>query len=343
MRLEIGSDDDARYVRRERGPERTAASEAPHKNSGQLVEPSPLDRRIPELKEQAGQNRSREIPRRHYERKQERALPNERGERHVRSRHHLQPEIAGLRLHREEKTLLREAGRFRVISVKDAAQAIYAGDEGALRSDLRFLESKKLILVDIVNARRDGQLRSVERIDVITLTRAGEKLVRVNESFARDQKVYHGLVKPREAEHDAQIYRAYQKEWQKIDKDGGSNPRVFLDFKLKSQVQKAIHAARKAEPERDMNEIKQQVAAEQRLPFLEGQIQIPDARIEYELDQGSRTGFSDIEVVTAAYRPGHLRAKAQAGFHTHISGRDAASISHKIEGEHHLLDSILDL
>lgn len=79
-----------------------------------------------------------------------------------------------------------------------------------------------------------------------------------------------------------------------------------------------------------MNEIKQQVAAEQQLPFIDGQIQIPDARIEYELDQGSRTGFSDIEIVTAAYRPDHLRAKAQAGFQTYVSGRDAANISHRI-------------
>jgi hypothetical protein len=40
-----------------------------------------------------------------------------------------------------------------VISVKDAARAIYAGDERALRSDLRFLESRDLISVDLVKAR----------------------------------------------------------------------------------------------------------------------------------------------------------------------------------------------
>ena len=343
MRLDIGLDDDERYVRQERTPDRTPEREAPEKKPEPLVQQGPLDRRVQELKDQASQNRFPEIPRRQYERKQETDLPNDRGDRQVRGRHHLPPDIAGLRLHREEKTLLGEAGRFRVISVKDAARAIYAGDERALRSDLSFLERKDLVSVDIVNARRDGRSRSAERIEVITLTRAGEKLARMSDSFAPEQKLYHGLVKPREAEHDSQIYRAYQKEWQKIEKEGGSNPRVLLDFELKSQVQKAIHAARKAEPERDMNEVKQQVAAEQQLPLVDGQIQIPDARIEYELDQGSRTGFSDIEVVTAAYRPSHLRAKEQAGFHTYVSGRDAASLSHKIEGEHHLLDSILDL
>ena len=53
--------------------------------------------------------------------------------------------------------------------------------------------------------------------------------------------------------------------WERIEKEGGSNPRVRLDFELKSEVQKAIYAARKEDPERDLNEIKQQVAAEQSL------------------------------------------------------------------------------
>jgi len=151
MRLDIGFDDDARYVRPERTPARTPERE-PQKNPEPLVEQGPLDRRVQELKEQAGQSRFPEIPRRHYERKQAPDLPNEREERRVRSRHHLQPDITGLRLHREERTLLGETGRFRVISVKDAARAIYAGHERALRSDLRFLENKDLVSVDIVNA-----------------------------------------------------------------------------------------------------------------------------------------------------------------------------------------------
>ncbi len=343
MRLEIGRDDEERAVGRERVPARAPDREASQKNPEPLVESSPFDRRVQELKELAAQSHFPEISRRQYERKQEAEIPGEREERHVRSRHHLEPGVAGLRLHGEEKTLLGEAGRFRVISVKDAAQAIYSGDKRALRSDLRFLESKDLVSVDIINARRDGRSRSVERIEVITLTRAGEKLARLSGSFSPEQKLYHGLVKPREAEHDAQIYRAFRKEWAQIEKEGASNPRVLLDFELKSQVQKAIHAARKEEPKRELNEIRQQVAAEQRLPFIDDQIQIPDARIEYDLDQGSRTGFSDIEVVTAAYRPGHLRAKAQAGFHTYVSGRDAANLSFAIESEHHLLDSIFDL
>jgi hypothetical protein len=343
MRLEIDFDDDARYGRREREPDRSAERESLRKEPEPLVPPGPLDRRVGELREQADQKQFPEIPRRQYERHRTEGPSIQRDRQPVRSRHHLQPDLSGIRLHEQEKRLLGEAGRFRVVALKDLKQTIYSGDERALRSDLRFLKQQGLVAHDLVNARRDGHTRSIERIEVITLTPAGEKLARLNNSFSSDQKLYHGLVKPREAEHDSQTYRAYRKEWERIEKEGGSNPRVRLDFELKSEVQKAIYAARKAEPERDLDEIKQQVAAEQKLPFVDGQIQIPDARIEYDEDQGSRTGHSDIEVVTAAYHPGHLRAKAQAGFHTYVSGRDAGTLTARIEGEHHLLDNIFDL
>ena len=344
MRLDIPQDDDPRYLRRE--PRRDPAPELPRKNPEPLVEPGPLDRRVVELADRAAQNRFPEIPRRRYEPKQvpdDRQLDREPADRHVRSRHHLPHTVPGVKLHREEKQLLGEVGRFRVLALKDAAQTIYSGDERALRSDLRFLKEQGLVSLDIVNARRDGRARPVERLEVVTLTREGEKLARFVNEIDPEQKLYHGLVKPREVEHDSQIYRAYLKEWEKIERQGGMNPRVKLDFEIKSEVQKSIYATRKTEPERYLNEIKQQVAQEQNLPFIDRQIQIPDARIEYDLDQGSRTGYSDIEVVTTAYRPGHLRAKVQSGFHLYASGRDAAGLSFQVEDEHHLLDQVFAL
>jgi hypothetical protein len=194
-----------------------------------------------------------------------------------------------------------------------------------MERDLAFLREKGLVQVDSVNARRDGRGGRVERIEVVTLTKSGRDVARQTSGLPQNQRLYAGLVKPREAEHDAQIYRAYRKEAERIEQRGGTNLRVQLDFELKSNVQKAIHAARKAEPDRDMAEIKQQVARQFELPYVNDGIQIPDARIEYDLDrkadqdtdQGSHSGHEDIEVLTAAYRPGHLRAKAQAGFHVY--------------------------
>ena len=206
-----------------------------------------------------------------------------------------------------------------------------------------YLEERNLVRVDTVPARNDGRWLRPQRIEVVTLTKYGEQLAHETGKFPLDQKLYHGLVKPREVEHDTQIYRAYLKEAGRIEDAGGKNLRVELDFELKHKVQKALYAARKAEPERDLAEIKREVAERFELPHIHNKIEIPDARIHYELDQGSQTAFADIEVVTAAYRPKHLQSKAHAGFRMYASSSDKASLSAKIEDEQHTLDWVLDL
>jgi hypothetical protein len=262
-----------------------------------------------------------------------------------RTREGVAVEVAGIRIRPEEKRLLREAGRFRVIAVKDIAHSIYGGDERAMRTDLNFLEKRGMIAVDSVPPRNDGRWRSDPRIEIVTLTRAGEKLLHATGELSPQQLAYHGLVKPREAEHDSQIYRAYLKEAEHIANAGGTNLRVELDFELKSKVQKAIYAAQKAEPSRSMDEIKREVAAQHELPFVRDKIEIPDARIHYDVNDpelGSRAAFSDVEVVTAAYRPAHMRAKTQAGFRMYANASDRSRLG-RIEDEQHMLDWVMEL
>jgi DNA-binding transcriptional ArsR family regulator len=249
----------------------------------------------------------------------------------------------GLSLREEERKVLAEVGRFRVVRTSDLSEAVYGNRHSRMERDLTFLREKGLVQIDSVNARRDGRSGRVERIEVVSLTKGGQSLVRLTGGLPQDQKLYSGLVKPREIEHDAQIYRAYRKEADRIEQRGGTNLRVKLDFELKSDVQKAIHAARKTAPEREMAEIKQQIAQQFELPYVNDAIQIPDARIEYDMDQGSRTGHEDIEVLTAAYHAGHLRAKAQAGFRNYASASDRATITAKIEDHHYLIENILEL
>uniref|UniRef100_A0A372IN40 Uncharacterized protein n=2 Tax=Paracidobacterium acidisoli TaxID=2303751 RepID=A0A372IN40_9BACT len=243
----------------------------------------------------------------------------------------------------EERRVLAEVGRFRVVTTRDLAETIYDGRRTRMERDLAFLREKGLVQIDSVNARRDGRGGRVERIEVASLTTDGRNVARQTSGLPQDQKLYAGMVKPREVEHDAQIYRAYRKEAERIENKGGSNLRVRLDYELKSDIQKAIHSARKAEPERDMHDIKREVAEQFDLPYVNDGIQIPDARIQYDLDQGSRAGHEDIEVLTAAYRPGHLRNKAQAGFHVYASASDRASLAAKIEDDSHLMENILEL
>lgn len=257
--------------------------------------------------------------------------------------------IVGLELRPEEKNLLRETGRFRVVRTTDLRESLYHGKSSALDNDLRYLRDKGLIETSRVNLRRDGRRRSIERVEVVTLTREGRSFLIKDGDLPKDQKVYAGLVKPREVEHDSQIYCAYRKEAERIESKGGTNLRVKLDYEIKADVQKAIYRERKADPTRAMPEIKEQVARQFDLPFVGGGIQIPDARIEYDLprendqDQGSRTGHEDIEVLTAAYHAGHLRSKAQAGFRNYASASDRASITARIEDDSHLMENILEL
>lgn len=259
--------------------------------------------------------------------------------------------IVGLELRPEEKQVLREAGRFRVVRTAALRDSLYNGKSRPLENDLKYLRDKGLIETQHINLRRDGRRRTIERVEVVTLTKDGRRLLIKDGDLPRDQEVYAGLVKPREAEHDSQIYRAYRKEAERIEKSGGSNLRVRLDFEIKASVQKDIYAARKSDPKRDMAEIKEEVAARHELPFVNGKIQIPDARIDYDLpresdrdiDQGSRSGHQDIEVLTAAYHTGHLRSKAQAGFRNYASSADRSWLTAKIEDDQHLMENILDL
>ena len=316
----------------------------------QPLGPSPLDREREKLQKQAEVRRGPKI----LPSRRAASVPRDKPHNvnHDRShdpisrrtkRNDLPQQLVGLSLREEEIKALGEIGRFRVLATRDLSETVYGNHSSQLARDLRFLEQHGFVKVESVNARRDGRGGKTERLEVVTLTKAGRDVVRQTGNLAQDQKLYARLAKPREVEHDTQIYRAYQKEARRIEESGGTNLRVRLDFELKAQIQKAIYAERNANPERAMNEIKQQVANDHDLPFVNNGIQIPDARIEYDLDQGSRTGHQDIEVLTAAYRPGHLRSKAQAGFRLYASGADRATLTAKIENEHHLLDNILEL
>jgi hypothetical protein len=63
-----------------------------------------------------------------------------------------------------------------------------------------------------LNARRDGRAEDAQRFEAVTLTKTARRFIERNGALQEGQRVYSGLVKPREAEHDCQICRAYLKE-----------------------------------------------------------------------------------------------------------------------------------
>jgi hypothetical protein len=352
MRLDIPQDVPRR---RELTPDDKSSS-PDHRKTSAVAPETPVQQRLDHLRERAD-HRQPHHPRPRMERgAASRTVPREPRTRNVdpadtRRARRVPHEVIGLELRAEEKKLLTEVGRFRVVRVEDLNQTIYDGKSRKLENDLNYLRDKGLVETQRVNLRHDGKRRTIERVEVVTLTKAGRSLLIKQGDLPKDQRVYAGLVKPREVEHDSQIYQAYRKEAERIENRGGSNLRVRLDFEIKADVQKAIYAERKTDPKRDMAGIKEEVAARHELPFVDGKIQIPDARIDYDLprdpardqDQGSRTGHEDIEVLTAAYHAGHLRSKAQAGFRNYASASDRSSLTAKIEDDSHLMENILEL
>lgn len=351
MRLDIPQDVPRR---REIAPDNPPFSDS--RQISPVAPETPVQRRLDSLRERADHRQPYHPHPRRERGAASRAVPREPRTRTVdpedtRRTRRVPREVIGLELRDEEKKLLTEVGRFRVVRVEDLNQTIYDGKSRKLENDLSYLREKGLVETQRVNLRHDGKRRSIERAEVVTLTKSGRNLLIQQGDLPKDQKVYVSLVKPREVEHDSQIYRAYRKEAERIEKSGGTNLRVRLDYEIKADVQKAIYAEHKADPKRDTAEIKEEVAARHELPFVNGKIQIPDARIDYDLprevdqdiDQGSRTGHQDIEVLTAAYHAGHLRSKAQAGFRNYASSADRSSLTAKIEDESHLMENILEL
>ena len=186
---------------------------------------------------------------------------------------------------------------------------------------LKHLENEGLI--------RTSPLSSDDR--AVTLTDRGRDLLEANR-YERDdrsheprQAFYAGVRKPRELTHDTKVYRAYQRAEERLRGQGGRVRRVVLDYELKRDYQRFLHERNRGKkdcdgrPDREPEEIARW-AREHELPYDDGHVRFPDARIEYE-DRDGRSRHEDIEVVTAHYRGAHAGSCRQVRIHLLCRGR----------------------
>jgi hypothetical protein len=210
----------------------------------------------------------------------------------------------GYRLRDSEIRTLVDLGKFRVVAAADLADHAYGSQHDQMQNDLRNLLRQGLV--------RKGVFEGPEHTprELLTLTKRGHRLVRANRMVPREQAIYSGFVKPREANHDADLYQLYHKEITRILKEGGRNPRVMLDFELKRTINRDLAKfGREARPE---------IARSHGLRVVRGRIPLPDVRIEYEKPNGE-TARVDLELVTEHYRGRSLADKVQAGFSLYTS------------------------
>lgn len=219
-------------------------------------------------------------------------------------------------LNGDDSRTLATVGAFRVVAERDLRDPRDASNEWR-EPDLRHL-------------RDEGLMRSVSldgRERAVTLSKRGHHLLeahRRDRDDARGQAFYAGVSRPRELSHDAQLYRAYLREEERLREQGADIHRVILDHELKREYQAWLQESNRGKsdsdgrPDRDPREI-ERWAHEHDLPYFDERVHFPDFRIEYELD--GRDRHEDVEVVTEHYRGAHARSVARAGFRCYGGGR----------------------
>ncbi len=221
------------------------------------------------------------------------------------------------RLRTSEIEAMTDIGKFRVIDVQELAAARYNDDEHRMRRDITNLVAQGLV---------EGQASHSKYSDreLVTLTKPGERLLRKTGAVSKDQETYHGFVKPRELDHDADLYRVYHRESAKIEEDGGRLARVVLDFELKRDVYRELSKLSNL-PENERERGREEIAEKHGLTVVDGTIMLPDLRIEYETRDGEQARV-DLELATAEYRTGRIAAKAGAGFSIYARSQDEGGV-----------------
>ena len=217
-------------------------------------------------------------------------------------------------LRASEIATMTEIGRFRTLDVRDLARFVYGKDETRLKYDLESLRTQGLIEEKTFFRSHKTPRR------LVTLTEDGHRMIR-KVIGSSPQRMYCGFVKPKELDHDADLYRVYQKASEEIRERGGKPTRVRLDFELKELINRAKQTAGRLREDQRQRFLS--AAANEHGLSIDGvTIHLPDVQIEYESRDGS-IERQNLELLSRNYREQGIRGKAAAGFKLYARGGDA--------------------
>jgi hypothetical protein len=235
-------------------------------------------------------------------------------------------------LRESEFTTLVEIGKFRVVEAADLVEFGYAGDDARMSRDIRRLEQQGLVV------RKSLKGAGGRTDSLLVLKRKAKCLVLQSGRLPEGQAIYQGLVKAREARHDAALYRLYWRESARIESEGGRPVRIALDYELKRNLHRELAQLK---DQGQIRAAREGIAEKQGLVVIDDKVQIPDLRLEYETADFQHKHV-DLELATRNYRPRALTQKAKAGFSIY-SPRDDASKLRRILGATELTARILAL
>jgi hypothetical protein len=204
-------------------------------------------------------------------------------------------------------------GTFRVVAAGDFARFGYADDAPRMERDIRRLTRQGLVLDKTLPVSGRKTLR------VFALTKAGKRVLVGTNRVPDGQAIFCGVVRPREAKHDSELYRLFHSAAARIAAEGGRPLRVVLDYELKRAVNR--ERARLGDRQNTPQEMAR-LAAKNGLAVVNGKIPLPDLRIEYQTPELELRRV-DLELATRHYRPRGLAEKAKAGFAFYSRGEEA--------------------
>jgi hypothetical protein len=218
-------------------------------------------------------------------------------------------------LRSSEIAAMKDIGTFRSVDVRDLARFVYGGNEARFKHDLESLRAQGLV-EEKTFFRAHKSARKL-----VTLTAEGQRLVRKAGGFPEKQRIYYGFVKPKELDHDADLYKVYQNAAAEIREKGGKPVRVRLDFELKETINRTKEVAGRL-PEDARRRLLAAVAEENGLKIDGLAIHLPDVQIEYQT-RGGEVARENLELLSQNYREQGIRGKAAAGFKLYARGGDA--------------------
>jgi hypothetical protein len=214
-----------------------------------------------------------------------------------------------------------DIGKFRAVAAKDLEEFIYRGDRKHMEADLTNLRKQRLI------SEREIPHDETSPRRLLALTKEGRHLLIATKTVPKLQAIYDGFTKPREAHHDADLYRLYQRGRDRVNREGGKNIRVILDSELKKILYRELARAGQIG---DSGTAKSDIAERHGLREVRGRIPVPDLRIEYETPN-QETARIDLELATEHYRFKNIAQKVRAGFSIYARAQDVPNLRRVLE------------
>jgi hypothetical protein len=231
------------------------------------------------------------------------------------------------RLRSSEIQALAELGKFRAAATEDLQRFAYQGLKDNIRAGVQNLIRQGLIAEKKIAHPETNPRR------LLTLSKQGHQFLTVTRRVPKNQATHCGFTKPREAHHDADLYRMYYTAAGKIERQDGRNLRVILDYELNKHV---YHDLAKFGPHRESTAKRTEIAERHG-----AKIPLPDLRIDYETREGEMDRV-DLELATEHYRGRNMAEKVRAGFSIYARAQDAAGLRRVLD-QRELTAEILSL